>query len=324
VAPEVEHGDAVAHRHHEVHVMLDQQHRHVAPQAADALAQLAHVLAAEPAGRLVEQDQLRSPDERARQRDALLDREGQRSRQPAGDVVDAERLERLERRRAQGPLVAIGARQSQQRRGQARAAPALRPGHDVLERRQPREQPDALERAGDPEARELMRPDVAQRALAPRDVAVVGAHEAADHVEERRLARAVGADDADDLARRDLQGDVVERGQAAEAHRDRVDAQPVSLSALVGGHGIPVVPRGRDLHAQRHGATVWVGGPPLIVAATQTSQPGVVALPQLPQQHAQHRLGAPGVGLLAGDDVEVHVGLDEAHARSRSREPTQR
>ena len=54
--------------------------------------------------------------------------------------------------------------------------------------------------------------------------------------------------------------------------RDRVDAQPLSLGALVGGHGIPFVPRGRDLHAQRHGATVWVAAPALIVAAAQTSR----------------------------------------------------
>ena len=46
----------------------------------------------------------------------------------------------------------------------------------------------------------------------------VGADEAADDVEQRRLARAVGADDADDLARRDRQRDVVEGGQPAEAN----------------------------------------------------------------------------------------------------------
>src|SRR5262245_48234924 len=54
---EVEHGDAVAHRHDEVHAVLDQQHRHLAPQAADALAELAQVVVAETARRLVEQQQ---------------------------------------------------------------------------------------------------------------------------------------------------------------------------------------------------------------------------------------------------------------------------
>ena len=118
---EVEHDDAVAHGHHEVHVVLDEQHRHVTAQAADALAELAHVVAAEPAGRLVEQDEPGSRDERPRERDALLHREGQRAGQPVGDVGDAERVE-LPRARAR----AARARRGRSAAGRAEPTPGRR------------------------------------------------------------------------------------------------------------------------------------------------------------------------------------------------------
>ena len=44
--------------------------------------------------------------------------------------------------------------------------------------------------------------------LVEEDVTLGGAHEAGDHVEGRRLARAVRAQEADDLALRDLEVDV--------------------------------------------------------------------------------------------------------------------
>src|SRR5919197_3064389 len=88
-AAEVEHDDAVADRHDEVDAVLDEQHRHVAAEGADALAQLLHVVAAEPAGRLVEEDELRARDERPRQRDALLDGVRQRGGGGGGGVRGA-------------------------------------------------------------------------------------------------------------------------------------------------------------------------------------------------------------------------------------------
>ena len=66
----------------------------------------------------------------------------------------------------------------------------------------------------------------AQRRPFQRDLPASGPHEAADDVEQRRLAGAVGADHADHLAGRDREGDVVERGEPAEAHGDPGDARP--------------------------------------------------------------------------------------------------
>src|SRR4051794_16214916 len=53
--PEVEYDDAVAHAHHEVHVVLDEHHRHPPAQAADEVAELVHVAVRQARRRLVQQ-----------------------------------------------------------------------------------------------------------------------------------------------------------------------------------------------------------------------------------------------------------------------------
>ena len=55
--------------------------------------------------------------------------------------------------------------------------------------------------------------------------AAVAAVKAAEAIEQRRLAGAVRADQAADLAASDLEGDIVQRDDAAEAHRHVVDAK---------------------------------------------------------------------------------------------------
>ena len=253
--------------------MLDEQHRHVAAQAADALAQLAHVVAAEPAGRLVEQDQ-----PRARRRAPAPAR---RASAPGRAACPGSRpaTSATPSASSASSAAARSARSSRSERGSpssAEARPARRrrsaPAMTFSSAVSPANSPTPCSVRAMPRPASWCGRTRAQRAPAPRDVAVVGAHEAADDVEERRLAGAVGPDDADDLAGRDRQRDLLEGRQPAEADRDRVDAQPISLLALVGGHGIPFVPRGRDLHAQRHGATVWVARRSLIVARAQTSR----------------------------------------------------
>ena len=54
------------------------------------------------------------------------------------------------------------------------------------------------------------------------DRAAVGLEQAEQAVEERRLARAVGPDEADDLPRADLEAHLVERGDAREVLGDRL------------------------------------------------------------------------------------------------------
>src|SRR3954454_3856781 len=90
----------------------------------------------------------------------------------------------------------------------------------VLDRRHGSEQPDVLERARDAPRGDAIRSH-------GRDVPVLVAHhpkggfvQAREHVEERRLAGAVGPDDGDDRALGDREGDVVDCGQAAELLRE--------------------------------------------------------------------------------------------------------
>ena len=87
------------------------------------------------------------------------------------------------------------------------------------------EQLDVLERARDAHAGDLVRRHAGDVAIlveqAPRGRLV----EPRDHVEDRRLAGAVGADDGEDLALADLEIDVVDRLEAAEVERETVDLE---------------------------------------------------------------------------------------------------
>ena len=68
----------------------------------------------------------------------------------------------------------------------------------------------------------LHQPGDAQAGLRPDDAAVRRLI-AADDLQQRRLARAVAADQADALARLDLQRHVVEQGQVTEGDRDMIE-----------------------------------------------------------------------------------------------------
>ena len=83
------------------------------------------------------------------------------------------------------------------------------------------ERPDAVARA--PVRRQVGEVDHRSVAGPERDRAGVGRDEARQHVEERGLPRAVGADEPDDLARVDGEGDRVEGHDAAEVLPDSVD-----------------------------------------------------------------------------------------------------
>ena len=95
LAAEIERDDLVGNRHHQVHVMLDEQHRDLAlvADAPDQRAELADLAVVEPAGRLVEQQQLRPTGKRARQFDPLAGAERQPGRPAGGHVVQFEQAD---------------------------------------------------------------------------------------------------------------------------------------------------------------------------------------------------------------------------------------
>lgn len=112
---------------------------------------------------------------------------------------------------------------------------------DVLQDGHVGEEPDVLEGAGDAGLGDevgLGR----QEGAAVADGALGGDVEAGEAVEEGGLAGAVGADEADDLAFADGEADVVDGGEAAEAHGDAGDfEQGCGGGGHLGGHAPALV-----------------------------------------------------------------------------------
>ncbi len=97
--------------------------------------------------------------------------------------------------------------------------------HHVVEHAHAAEQGQVLEGAADAERGNAMARHGKQRAAVEGDLAAVAIVQARDAVEERRLARAVGPDQADDAPARHLERHAVESDDAAEAHRHVLYAQ---------------------------------------------------------------------------------------------------
>src|SRR5215211_3056980 len=107
----------------------------------------------------------------------------------------------------------------------AKAGRRVRADEDVVEHRHALKQLDVLERPGDAEPDDGVGGDAEDVLARERDAAGVRRVEASDHVERRRLARAVRADQPRDLALVERERHVVESNNAAEASRDRVDLE---------------------------------------------------------------------------------------------------
>src|SRR5580704_5897405 len=89
--------------------------------------------------------------------------------------------------------------------------------HHVVEQRQPPKRARNLEGAADPLVDDAVRRAARDLASAKPDRPGGRRQRAREHVEDRSLARAVGADQAEDLAFRDAERDIVDRGKPAEA-----------------------------------------------------------------------------------------------------------
>ena len=117
------------------------------------------------------------------------------------------------------------------------AAPHPLGDEQVLARRHLGEQLDALERAPDAEPGPAVRRHAGEVVPVEAHGAAIGLQHAEQAVEERGLPGAVRADEADDLARFDIEAHLIERGDARERLGD--------LGRLEQAHG--VAPAGRDL-----------------------------------------------------------------------------
>jgi hypothetical protein len=101
-----QHGDAFAQRHDQAHVVLDDHDGDAArADGAHDPAELADLLAVEPGGRLVEQEQPRPPRHRPGDLDPALDAVGQRAGARPREVGQTETGQHLIRLGAQRAIV---------------------------------------------------------------------------------------------------------------------------------------------------------------------------------------------------------------------------
>src|SRR6202023_231057 len=91
-----------------------------------------------------------------------------------------------------------------------------------------------LKTAGEPHARALVRGEAVDGAAVETHGTLFVLQGAADAIDQRALARAVRADEAEALAGRHVERDVLQRDEAAEAFAEIVDFEQVGH---ITGHG---------------------------------------------------------------------------------------
>src|SRR5260370_551777 len=221
-AAEVEHDDAIADSHDQVHVVLDNQQSQVevGVKAAQLLRQPVDLLMSQPSGGLVQEQEAGRRDERPGELDFLEHSERMAASRLVGQVLEAEIAEHLERLALGLTLDAASPGQPESGAQEVEVVGlelAVIAGEHVLHDGHPRPELDVLKGARHAPAADVVRCP-AQNPLTPEyEVAAVQAVQAADGVEQRRLAGAVGSDEADDGSFGDVKGDRVERDDAAEA-----------------------------------------------------------------------------------------------------------
>ena len=191
------------------------------------------LLGAEARSGLVEQQQVGVGGEHGRDLEPLLDAVGQALDAGVEEVVEAHEVED-----GVGPFggVLLGLERGRrtEHAGEGAVADLEVLGRlEVLAGGRALDQTDVLERAAHAAVGPVEHLELGDVLAAVADPARGGGVEAGDAVEQRRLARPVGADDADDLVLVDPQVDVAQRLHAAEADRHVVGLQ--HGGALAGG-----------------------------------------------------------------------------------------
>jgi hypothetical protein len=155
---EVEHGDRVRDRHHDVHVVLDQDDGDaVVADLADDRHQLADVRRRQARGRFVQQQQARVERQRAADLQQALLAVGEVARLFVGQVGQADEIQDRGRPRARRQLLAAVARRVQHGVERGRAEAVVQADQHVFRRRHLAEQLHVLEGAGDAAQRDLRR-----------------------------------------------------------------------------------------------------------------------------------------------------------------------
>ena len=176
-------------------------------QLEDRADQFLRLGVGQPAADLVEQQQRRPGRQRAGELEALAVEQPERLGGPVGDRDHAAQLERSD-----GAVIGLVA---------AEVGAVCGGDEHVLERRHAAERFWHLMRAHQSEPAALCRRTRRHVGAVEFDLARIRLKRAGEHAEQRRLAGAVGADDADRLVLAHRQADVVEHHKRSEALVDR-------------------------------------------------------------------------------------------------------
>src|SRR5205085_1482770 len=143
---------------------------------------------------------------------------------PAGEgrVEDAQELAGGGELRVDLPLQGLAPHQVEP---QVMAQVAVVADHQVVEDRQRQAEPRSLEGARDADPVDLLRGKVDDRRAFESDLAAAGGKDSGEHVEERRLAGAVGPDQTEHRPALDVEVEAVERDQPSESARQCAAAQ---------------------------------------------------------------------------------------------------
>src|SRR6266571_5879263 len=222
----IEDGDPLADPHDDAHVVLDEQYRDslLVADAVHEVDELRRLLRVHAGGRLVEQHPLRIERECASYLETALVAVGQVAGVLVVHLADSHELEQVAGRAVRSALLVTLPRQAEHRARDARAQVRVHRDHDVLFGGHQVEQSDVLECAGQAQRGDLVRGPAGDIDVAEIDAAGGRPVQAGEHVEERRLAGTVRADQAHDGALGNIECHVVDGDQAAEGDDDVVGA----------------------------------------------------------------------------------------------------
>ena len=181
--------------------------------------------------RFIEQEHFRLQRERPSELDALLQAIGERAGGKLAQVLELEELEQVLDLLAVRDLFLLRQAPVHERGEDARAHAHVPAEHEVVEHAHALEERDVLEGARNPALGNAARRQVGDVLALERDAPAVGPVEAADHVEQRRLAGAVGPDDREDLAPADLEAHVIDGHHPAEMLGDALDPKLCFVSS---------------------------------------------------------------------------------------------
>ena len=256
---EFHHDQPVGEAHDELHVVLDQQHRHaLALQLAQQRGELLLLEIAQARSRLVEQQQRRVGRQRARDLDDALLAE----RQAAGRVVQmGARPQRSIARAASARVRASSARSSRNAAPITPARPRRYAPSATLSSTLIRGTSFTCWNVRPMPMRAIsVRRATADRFAAEHDVAAdVSGERAGNQVERRALAGAVGSDEAENLPGADRERQVVDGDQAAELLARGPDLEqrrrppPAGRVAAAAAHPAPAAGRRAAAACAIHG-----------------------------------------------------------------------